>query len=166
MSQTEEKSKWPLTIWSRDEIELIPNRFRRILITVMPSIYILMALFGVTSFFFPIQTFVTVVGLNYSYIWASLIGVFSIVSLFGLIFRLRLELYGSLILALLLFIYPIYVLILVIYDPVHGGIDRLNSFFAVAIYPVMPTWRFIDISVDIRRGIRRKLYRESTQGEE
>jgi hypothetical protein len=162
---TEVKKKFPpSTIWSKTEVELIPHRFRMFLIGVLPITYAIMFLFGVSSIFFPLQTFVTVVGMNSGYYWAGLIGLLAGISLISLIFKKRLELYSALLLTLALAIYPGYALLVVFADPVHGGLPALRTFFAALTYPIIPGWRVIDIALEIRKSRRRQLYAESVKG--
>jgi hypothetical protein len=161
MKETTPETKSIPTIWSHNVTELIPYRIRIVIRVVMPIIYTLMILFGITSLLFPIQTFISVVGLNYGYIWSGLIGVVSTTSLIGLILKTRLELYSSIVLTIFLLVYPIYV---ITNDAMDGNVDHISSFFAAILYLVMPCWRVIDISIDIRKSRRRQLYAESTQG--
>jgi hypothetical protein len=166
MNQTSKKSSGSLTIWSRNETELVPGRLRNILRIVMPIIYGIMASYGISSMIFPSQTFITVVGLNFGYLWAGLIGIFSTISLVALIFKLKLELYSVIILSTLLLIYPIYILVLLFNDPIRGGVTHINVLFVAFLYLVMPVWRALDISLDIRKSQRRQLYAESARGKD
>lgn len=165
MSQTDKKPKSHLTIWSSGTLELIPSRFRRILIFVMPIIYVLIFLFGLTAVLFPHTTVARLSGIDYSFVWANLVGAFALISLVGLIFKLRIELYSSIILTVLIATYPLYLIYEGFHDPQHLDFTRLSTIFAGIIYVIMPAWRSIDIVLDIRKAQQRRLYAESLMGE-
>lgn len=159
------KGPGPITVWSKGSAELIPERFRRLITVVMPLIYMLLIFFGITAALDPVPTFEVLVGTFYGTIWASLVGGSAFVSLVGLAFRLRIEIYAAIVLGALLTIYPFFIAYIVFHDSTHLDLSRLGVIFAVAIYPVMPGWRVIDIVLEIRKARQRQLYAMYSLGE-
>lgn len=156
----------PRTIWSHGAGRFVPERFRRIITVIMPVIYLLLLVFGVCASIYPVPTFQEIVGPLDGIIWAILVSISALLSLVCLIFRCRFEIYSSIILSGLLFVYPFYVTYLVIHDSAQSGdFSRLGVIFAVAIYPIMPAWRSIDIVLEIRKSTQRRLFAEQTLGE-
>jgi hypothetical protein len=135
---------------------------------VMPIIYALLFMFGSAAFVFPLNVFKTVVGEEFGEWWAIGIALSSLVSLVGLIFKLRIEIYSSIVLTILLAIYPVYlgyVVYLDFQDPdPKNDLGRFASIFSVAIYCVMPAWRVFDIVLEIRKVSKRQLYAKATLG--
>lgn len=156
--------KGPLTIYSKGANEIIPTRFRRLITVVMPLFYICLALFGVTAVIFPTPTMSFLVGTFYAVIWAGIVALSGFVSLFALIFRLRSEIYTAIVLAVFLCIYPLYIAFIVFHDPNHIDTARFSVIFAVALYPIMPAWRAIDIVLEIRKARQRQLYAKYALG--
>lgn len=155
------KSDGPLTIWSPGAKELIPDRFRRILTVVLPIFYVGYIMFGINSAIIPIPTFALLVGDLYGSVWATLVAILAGISLFGLIFRLRFEIYSAIFLAAVLLIYAFYVAIIAYtIDDSRSGV-----IWVVALYPVLPVWRAVDISIEIRKSRKRQLYAEKVSGE-
>lgn len=153
------------TIWSRGTEELIPERFRRIITVVMPLIYGNLAVFGFLSALYPAPTFATVVGVGYGTIWAIMVTTAALVSFLTLVFRSRIEIYSSLILTILLGIYPFYVAFIIFHDPDTWNVYKLAVIFAVTLYPIMPAWRVVDIVLEIRKSRQRQLYAAANKGE-
>jgi len=167
-----DQSRWypqrgtPVTIWSKAAEEFLPERFRRIILWVMPPIYGLLTLFGITAALVPVPTFKMLIGTQFGITWALVVGCSAFVSLVGLVFRLQIEIYSSIILAVFLFIYPFYIGYIVFHDTTAlQDSSRLGIIFAVALYPIMPGWRVIDIVLELRKSRQRQLYALSALGE-
>lgn len=157
----------PKTVYSKGSEELIPQRFRRIITVVMPILYTLLFLFGLTAAIVPVPTFLLLVGTVYGSVWATILAIASLISLISLIFRLKIEIYSSIVVTILLAVYPFYVGYLVVHDATAtDDISRLGVMFAVATYAIMPGWRVVDIVLEIRKSKRRQLYAESLLGED
>lgn len=154
------------TIWAKDAAEFIPERFRRIITRVVPEVYFLLFLFGVTSSIWPVPTFINIVGGEYGKFWAILVATSALISLVGLIFRLQIEIYSSIILTTLLAVYPLYIVYFVYHDPSNVDLSRAAVIFATMIYPIVPGWRVFDISVEIRKARQRVLYAEAQREDE
>lgn len=153
-----------MTIWSKGTEELIPERLRRVVAVVMPLIYGNFVVFGFLSSLYPAPAFTVVVGVQYGTIWAILVTVAAAVSFISLVFRSRIEIYSSLILTILLSIYPIFIAYLVIHFSHDIVLYKFAIVFAVTLYPIMPAWRVVDIVLEIRKSRQRQLYAEATKG--
>lgn len=163
MSKDNAKKKYRPMLWSKSQTELIPHRIRAVIRVLMPLWYFFMILFGIGTILSPIKAFNLIIGDDYSYVWAALVSTFATLSLIGLILKTRTELYSSIVLTILLFIYPVYE---IIDDSIDGRVDNWGSFFGAAIYILVPFWRVIDILLDIRKSQRRRLYANSLKGNE
>lgn len=160
MEKTMKKERafgWHKTIWAKGASDLIPERFRRIITVVMPIVYGLLILFGAFGALFPVTTVSTIIG-TYGMLWSALLGLTALQSLIGLAYRLRIEIYSSIVLTVLLSLYPIFIAVIIIVSHRHVNPSVLAVFPAVCLYPVMPAWRVIDIVFEIRKARKRQLY--------
>ena len=152
------------TVWSRGMHALAPNRFLIVLTLVMPAIYTLLFFFGTVATIIPLPIFLNLVGFNYGVAWAGLIAIAALISLIGLVFRLRIEIYSSIVLAVLLLVYPVFIGYAIVTMPTQINIARISSMFSVLIYPIMPAWRSLDIIIEIRKLRKRELIVEASLG--
>lgn len=149
--------RWSNTIWARGASDLIPERFRRIITVVMPIFYILFIIFGALGATFPVATVSAVIG-GSGLTWSALVALTAAQSLFGLVYKLRIEIYSSIVLSVLLSIYPIFLGFIIIASHRHVSPSVLAVFPAVSLYPIMPAWRVFDIVFEIRKARQRQLY--------
>lgn len=151
------------SIWAKGASELIPERFRRIITVVMPLFYSFFVVFGGLGALFPVKTLYLLVG-DYGQIWSFLVAATALQSLIGLAFRLRIEIYSSLVLSVLLTIYPVFIGFLIFMMPHALDLSKLAVLPATALYPIMPAWRVFDIIFEIRRSRQRQLYAQAVSG--
>lgn len=151
------------SIWAKGASELIPERFRRIITVVMPLVYSFLILFGTLGALFPVTTLYLLVG-AYGQFWSFLVAATAFQSLIGLAFRLRIEIYSSLVLSVLLTIYPVFIGFLIFMMPHALDLSKLAVLPAIAMYPIMPAWRVFDIIFEIRRSRQRQLYAQAVSG--
>lgn len=161
-------SWWPhpmaKTIWARGSSDLIPERFRRIITVVMPIIYTLILLFGLLGASFPVPTLTRFIGV-YGMLWSFFVFATAAQSLIGLAYKLRIEIYSSIVLSVLLCVYPVFLGVLIFTSHHHVSLAVLAVFPFTAIVPVMPAWRVFDIIKEIRKSRKRQLYAEAKNAE-
>lgn len=156
---------FPITIWNKEARDLIPDRFRHVLTVVLPTDYTLLMLFGIIAILIPIPVFQSVVGERYGSIWAGFLSGFALLSLIGLVFRKKFELYSSIALAFVVGLYPFFIFYLIVFEPSEINYSRVAIIFGSMIYPVLPTWRAIDIATHMRQEKQRELYLASLTGD-
>lgn len=152
------KGCMPITIWHRQARDLIPERFRQLLTIVLPIDYVLLMFFGFTAIIIPVPAFQSIVGEQYGSLWALVLGVTSLVSLIGLVFRKKFELYAAIAVSFVVGIYPFFIYYLILFEPSEINYQRSALIFSSMIFPMLPTWRAVDIAMHIRQSKQRELY--------
>lgn len=154
----------PISIWSHGSASLIPERTRRLITVIMPAFYVLMMFFGISAAFITLPVFDLLVGTFYGAIWGICVALASLVSVLSLIFRLRLEIYSSIVLGALLSVYVLYLIYYVLHDPTSLDTSRIGLVFAAISNTLLPGWRVIDIVLEVRKRRQRQLYAEDQLG--
>ncbi len=170
-----------ITVWSHGSTELIPERFKRIITIVLPLVYFQFFVAGVFATFIPLPVFSTLVGDNAASSWAMLVGLTSLISFLGLVYRIRIEIYSNIILSTLLAIYPIFLIVTTMFPnenilyghlytfldfSVNSNAGKISLIFLSSIFPMLPIWRAFDIVLEIRKNRKRQLFAEAALGEE
>jgi hypothetical protein len=139
------------TIWDESLLTEVPRRFRSLYTIVLPIKYGFFFLFGVIGLIADTApTLAVLTSPSYVEIWTLVIGACAAISFVGLaIQHFRMELYATVVLSIMLFSYPLALIV-----EGFGDIQKLDLGVGLLVFLVMPVWRVFDIVRTERRRAR------------